>query len=174
MIIDKLRNQETRQSTAKTYLAIWRQFNKFLLSLDSMPFTWEHRTVLLIGYLIHEGMQLTTVKSYVSAIKRTLLNDKYKWKDEEVELNSLTKACKLKNGVVHTRLPIYCSLLELILFQVKRIHIDQPYLQSLYLALFTLGYYGLMRVGELTFSKNVVKAANLHMATNKDKLLLVL
>ena len=42
------------------------------------------------------------------------------------------------------------------------------------MALFALGYYGLMRVGELTYSTHVVKAANVHMATNKDKLLVVL
>ena len=174
MIIDRLQSQQTRQSTTHTYLAIWRQFNKFLLSLDKMPKNWEARTVLFIGYLIEKGMQSTTVKSYVSAIKRTLLNDKYKWQDEAVQMNLLTQACKLKNDVVHIRLQIHCSLLELILFEVKRIYKDQVYLQSLYLALYALGYYGLMRVGELTMSKHVIKVANVHLATNKDKLLLVL
>ena len=60
------------------------------------------------------------------------------------------------------------------MFEVKRLHKDQPYIQAMYSALCTLGYYGLMRVGELTMSKHVVKAVNVHLATNKDKLLLVL
>ena len=156
VIIDKLRSQQTRESTSKTYLAIWRQFNKFLLSLDKMPTSWEYRTVLFVGYMVE--MQSGTIKSYVSAIKRTLLNDNYQWRDEKVQLSSLTRACKLKNDVVHTGLPIHCELLELILFEVKRKFraTNQPYLEQLYMALFTLGYYGLMRVGELTYSTHVL------------------
>ena len=42
----------------------------------------------------------------------------------------------------------------------------------MYKCLFALGYYGLMRVGEK--SPHVVKAANIHIATNKDKILIVL
>ena len=176
MIIEKLRGQQTRESTAKTYLAIWRQFNKLLLNLDKMPKTWEFRTVLFVGYLIEKGIQSSTIKSYVSAIKRTLIDDKYKWRDEEVQISSLTRACKIKNDVVYTRLPIHCGLLELILFEVKRKFQkdNQPYLMSLYMGLFILGYYGLMRVGELTQSRHVVKAANVHLAMNKDKLLVIL
>ena len=97
------------------------------------------------------------------------------WEDRTVQISSLTKACKLKNDFVYTCLPIHCGLLELILFEVKREFQDkQPYLKALYLALFALGYYGLMRVGELTLSKHVVKAANVHMGLNKDKLLVIL
>ena len=46
------------------------------------------------------------------------------------------------------------------------------------MAIFILGYYGLMRIGELTISNkneaHTLKAKNVHMATNKDKLLLIL
>ena len=176
MILDKLKYQQNRESTTKTYLAVWRQFNKFLLNLDRMPDTWEFRTILFVGYLIEKGMQSSTIKSYVSAIKKTLMNDNYQWKDINVELASLTKACRLKNDVVYTRLPIQCGLLELIMFEIIRVHRlqNQPYLEAMYLAMFALGYYGLMCVGELTYSKHVVKAANVHLALNKDKLLIVL
>ena len=176
MIIDKLKYQQNRRTTTSTYLAIWRQFNKFLLSLDKMPQTWEYRTILFVGYLIEKGFQSSTVKSYVSAIKKTLLCDNYEWKDENVQIVSLTRACKVKNDVVHTRLPIHCSLLELIFFEVRRKFsiLNQPYLESMYLALLALGYYGLMRVGELTLSDHVVKASSVHIATNKDKILIVL
>ena len=75
-------------------------------------------------------------------------------------------------------LPIQCSLLELILFEIQRIFMvrNQPFLSSMYLALFANGYYGMMRVGELTLteSNHAVKAKNVHLATNKDKLLIVL
>ena len=51
---------------------------------------------------------------------------------------------------------------------------DSVYLQIMYKALFALSYYGMMRVGEVTYSDHVVKAKDVHSAQNKDKLLLML
>ena len=160
----------------RTYLSIWRQFNRFLTSLDYMPRLWEDRTTLFIGFLIDKGMQSSTVKSYISAIKRKLVDDGYKWVDDRILLSSLTRACKLINDSVRVRLPIQCGLLELILFEFERTFkaANQWYLELMYKALFVLGYYGLMRVGELTISPHVLRAKDIHIATNKDKILVVL
>ena len=51
---------------------------------------------------------------------------------------------------------------------------NQPYLEAMYKAIFILGYYGLMRVSELTFSQHIAKAANVHVAMNKNKIMVVL
>ena len=176
LIIEKLKCQQNRESTNKTYLSVWRQFNCFVISLDVKPRLWEDRTSLFIAHLVEKGIQSGTIKSYVSAIKKTLVDDNYQWQDDKVLLGSLTRACKLINDRVRTRLPIQCGLLELILFEIQRIFTYgyQSYLESLYKAMFALGYYGLMRVGELTFSQHVVKARNVHIADNKDKLLIIL
>ena len=72
LIIDKLLRQTTRKSTNKCYLSIWRQFNKFVISLDKRPDNGEDRVTLFIGYKIDQGMQSTTVRSYVSAINVTV------------------------------------------------------------------------------------------------------
>ena len=136
MIIDKLLMNRNRASTSKAYLCIWRQFNKFLMSLDCKPDLWEDRTNLFVGFLISEGKQSCTVKSYVSAIKRTLLNDGYNWKDDRILLTLLTCACRIRNDKVRTRLPISCSLLEMILFEIQRMLKDQCYLELLYKAIF--------------------------------------
>ena len=131
---------------------------------------------LFIGFKIDQGMQSSTVKSYVSTIKRTLIDDGYIWNNQRVLLASLTRACKLVNDRVRTRLPIHCSLLEMILFEVERIfnHNGQQYIQLLYKTLFALSYYGLMRVSEVTLSDHVVKAKYVHIPTKKEKLQLVL
>ena len=91
-------------------------------------------------------------------------------------MGSLTKACRLINDKVYTRLPIQCSLLEMLLFEVHRLYSlkGQVYLQVMYKALFALSYYGLMRVGEVTASDHVMKAKDVHLAMNKSKLLIVL
>ena len=124
------------------------------------------------GFKIDQGMQSSTVKSYISAIKKMLVDDGYPWDDKKVLVASLTKACKLVNDRVKTRLPIQCGLLELILFEVQRIYSsnNQMYLQVLYQALFAFSYYGMMRVCEVTASDHVIRARNVHKGKNKDKL----
>ena len=176
LIIEKLKCNQNRESTNKNYLSIWRQFNMFVISLDVKPKFWEDRTTLFIAHLVQKGNQSSTIKSYVSAIKKTLVDDGYEWQDNKVLLGSLTRACKLVNDRVKTRLPIQCGLLELLLFEVQKVFAarSQGYLEVLYKALFALGYYGLMRVGELTYSPHVIKAKDVHMATNRNKLLLIL
>ena len=103
-----------------------------------------------MGYLIDKGMQSATVKSYISAIKKTLIMDKYKWDDKLVLVRALAKACRLTNDRVTTRFPIHCSLLEMILFGVQRHYTAQGqwYLEILYKTIFAISYYGLMRVGK--------------------------
>ena len=142
--------------------------------MDCKPESWEGRTALFCAYIIQEGAQSQTVKSYVSAIKTVLKNDGYDWNESAILINSLTRACKLKNDCVKQRFPIHKKLLELILFEVKRILPDQMYLQVMYRAIFCLAYYGLMRIGELVEGSHTVKASNIHIGVNKNKIMIVL
>ena len=155
-------------------MSIWRHFNSFLIKLDRKPEDWEQRTALFCAYLIDKGNKSTTLKSYVSAIKMILREDGYQWEDNKILLSSLTRACKLENDTVKCRFPIQRKLLELILFENQRLHSNQLYLQVLYEAILLLAYYGLMRIGELTQGDHPIKARDVHIATNKDKMLIVL
>ena len=116
-ILESLNNQQTRQSTTNNYLSIWRNFNKFLLRLDKkVTGSWEERVALFGAHLISTGTKSSTLKSYFAAIKSILKRDGYQWDDNKVLLSALTCACKLKNDVVITRLPIQSKLLELLIF----------------------------------------------------------
>ena len=106
--------------------------------LDVLPSRWEQRVTLFAAYLIDKGLQSSTIKSYVLAIKYVLIDDNYKWEDEQVLLNTLTRACRRTNDRVYIRRPIKKPLLELILFEVGRYWRDQPYLIVLYRAMFAL------------------------------------
>ena len=67
------------------------------------------------------------------------------------------------------------GLLEIILFELEQYFAQQKYLEILYKTMLILGYYGLLRVGEITSSsKHTMKAKDVHVAKNKDKLLIVL
>ena len=174
--MEKLRGANTKDSTKRIYLAIRRQFNAFIIKLDKRPSSWEERTAMFLAHHADNGTQSSTLKSYVSAIKRILIDDGYLWDDNIVLLSSLTKGCRLINDQVRVRLPIQFGLLELILFEVQR-HFagkNQPFLIKLFQAMFALGYYGLFRVGELTCSQHVMKAKNVHLALNKEKLMVIL
>ena len=50
----------------------------------------------------------------------------------------------------------------------------QIYLASLYRALFSTAYFGLFRVGELTKGEHPVLARDIHISTNKRKILFIL
>ena len=166
--------KQNRQSTNKSYLGIWRQFNSFLIKLDRKPESWEERVTLFVSYKIDGGAQSSTIKSYVSAIKRILTDDGYEWDSTKIMLTSVTKACRMVNDKVYTRLPIQFVLFEVILLELERMYPDQIYLETLYKAMFIFSYYGLMRVGEITESEHVLKAGNVHSAVNKGKILIVL
>ena len=173
-IIDKLKSKRVRSSTSKNYLNIWRIFNKFLIRLDNKPGSWEERIYLFAAYLIDRGNKSNTIASYISAVKGVLKDDGYEWDENKALLSTLTRACKLVNDVVKVRLPIQKRLLELILFENQRILAGQPFLAVLFEAIFCLGYYGLMRIGELTEGDHPIKAKDVHIAMNKNKILIVL
>ena len=65
-VIDRLKMDAFRSSTACNYLNVWRSFNKFLIRLDGKPKLWEEWTMMFCAYLIYQGtIQSSTVKFYV-------------------------------------------------------------------------------------------------------------
>ena len=167
-----------KQTTRKTYHSVWTKFNKFLLRLDVMPSTWERRVAVYCAYLIDQGLQSSTLKSYVSAIKSVLKSIQYPWQDSKLYMEALTRICSSENDIVTTRLAIGKNLLNLIIYELIRMfeQNNQPYLLELYKMIFLLAYYGLLRISELTktVSGHAVKAKDVHVGYNKDKILLIL
>ena len=173
-IIDSLKNKTVWDSTNENYLAIWRQFNHFIIRYDKKPSTWEEHTSLFCAYLISEGLKSQTIKSYISAIKKILTIDGYEWNQNKVLFQSLTQACHLTNDTVMLHLPISGNLLELILFETQHYFHNQLYLEILYQAIFMMMYYGLMRIGEVVSGTHTLKARNVNIARNKDKIQIIL
>ena len=158
----------------RNYISVWRQFNNFIIKLDELPESWEDRVTLFGAVLVDSGIQSSTLRSYFSAIKCMLVDDGYKWDQNKVLVNTLTRTCKCVNDVVRTRLPIQKSLLEMLCFKIECTYAAQPYLERMFKAFFLLLYYGLFRIGELAWSQHAVRAKDVHIANNKDKMLFVL
>ena len=173
-ILESLKCSRNRDSTRYNYHTVWKLFSKFVLQLDVKPNSWEECIFLFLTYLVNIGRQSLTVKSYYSAIKAVLRDDNYELNENTVLVHTITRACKLSNDTYAARLPIRLQLLELILCEIECSFSEQFCLKTLYLALFALAYYGLFRIGELTFSNHVIKAKDIHIALNKNKILIFL
>ena len=175
-IVEKLKRDRIRDSTKTNYYSVWKTFNEFFIRLDNKPNSWEERIVLFVGYLVQTNKKSQTIKSYISAIKAVLREDNVILNEDKFLLNALTKACKLKNDTVRTRLPISKGILELMVKEINKFYsnIGQTYLQILYIAVFTTAYYGLFRVGELGDSPHAIKVNDVHIGDNKKKLLFIL
>ena len=174
LILEKVKCLKYPYSTKKVYQLVWHKFNSFLLRLDNHPKSWEERTALFGAFLFKEGLQSQMIKLYFSAIKATLIDNDYDWDDDKVILTSLVRASKLVNDRFLVRLPIYKGLLELLLFEIECMYETQPFLEALYKAFFLISYYGMFRVGELALGPHTLKAKDVHIAQNKDKILFVL
>ena len=132
LIIEKLKCSRTRQSTKDNYLGIWQQFNKFMRRLDIIPEKWEDQAILFCAHLVEQGLQSSSIKSYLSAIKGVLRDDNYDWNEDKLLILMMTRACCITNDRLCVRLPIGRSLLEVVLFELGRIFKDQPYLLITY------------------------------------------
>ena len=168
--------EKHENSTKENYHGIWKNFNRFIIRLDVIPSTWEDRLTLFIGHLADNGIQSSTIKSYISAIKAVLEYDDHKWDEDKLKINALTKACSLRNDTVKVKLPIQNGFLEQLLFELERLYDQQAYLEILYRTMMLLQYFGLLRVGEITKSKHVLKAKDIHIPSygSKEKLKLYL
>ena len=107
-------------------------------------------------------------------IRAVLFKVGIKLHEDTCLIHSLTKACRLINDKVKTRLPIHRGILNVLLKNIPRVFDKQPYLETMYKALFITAYFGLFRVGELTLGTHPVLAKDVHIALNKKKLLFLL
>ena len=177
-IIDRLKLERNRDSTRKNYHTVWKVFSKFFIQLDMRPVLWEDRIVLFAGYLIDKGRKASTVKSYISAIKSVLKEGDIEISEDRFLINSLIRACHYKRDRVHIKLPIRRYLLNALLINLDKYYLrttqPQPYLCKLFKAVFVAAYYGLLRVGEVAKGEHPVLAKDVHIGTNKDKILFIL
>ena len=176
MVIKKLKCGSHRDSTKRNYQTVWRLFSKFNLKLDIKPETWEQRILLFAGYLINENKKAGTVRSYISAVKTTLRLEGIEINENQFLLGTLTRACKLCNDVWSVQSPIQKGMLKRLLCSISNYfsELNQEYLKLLYLAIFSTGYYGMFRIGELTSGSHPVTVKNVKIGTNKDKLMFIL
>ena len=174
-ILEHLKGNRHEKSTKKNYHGIWTKFNQFVISLDHIPKKWEEKLTYYCAYMVYvKRLKSATIRSYVSAIKQTLLDDGYEWDNQLFLLATFVQNCEKDNNTLKPRLPIKKNLMEMILCEVERKYREQPYLETLYKTVFIVAYYGLLRVGELAISEHTVRAHNVHCNKEEQKILILL
>ena len=131
---------------------------------------------LYVSYLINSNIKSNTIKCYISAICAILSEVQVELNEDKILLSSLTRACRIHNNRITTKLPIKKGLVNLLIHSLQDYYANNPqvYLTKLFAAMFSTTYYGLFRIGEVTASQHVVKAKDVHIGTNKHKLMFVL
>ena len=109
--VNMLKYQSQRCSTRRSYYNIWKSLNQFFLKLDHRPTQWEDRLVLFIGHLIEQNRRLSTINSYVSAIRAVLQEQYITLNENKYLLKSLIRACRSNNDSVSTKIPVQKQLL---------------------------------------------------------------
>ena len=97
---------------------IWKIFSNFFVRLDYKPNNWADRLSLFVGHLIQNKRQSSTVRCYVSAIKSVLKDCNIEVEEDQYLISSLTKACRLQNDQVRTRLPLQKGVLGILLKEI--------------------------------------------------------
>lgn len=151
--------------------------NRFISGFDRLPPTWEERMTIWATHLANHKKQSPTVSSYMSAIRHVLATDGIVVPKTSLELAMIIKACKLHNDVIYIRLPIQIKLLNRMLELVEdhyAINLGQVYLAAWLKTAFVMGYYGLMRISEISKGEHAVLATDLNYAHNKRKITIYL
>ena len=112
----------------------------------------------------------------ISAIKSILGREGIYINADKSALSALIQACRRRNDEVCIRLPTHRKLLQVIVDKIRShfMYSGQIYLAKLYRAIALTGYYGLLRIGELTSGTHPILACDTHLGVNRDKIKLVL
>lgn len=161
---DLTANRGNKSSTQRTYRSAYLEFTRFNLSLDNMPELLDDQLAIFVASRVEKGDYSHTVESYLSGIKSMLAVDGIEINTRTARLRALIKACKYKNDRVIQRMPIKEALLVRIIRQVDIMFAGQPYLASLYKCMLVMGYFGMMRVGEMASGDHPVMARDVHLA----------
>ena len=124
----------------------------------------EHELSLFITRLAYEGVQASTIKSYMSGI--SYLHKFYKMPNPVLSfrVSQLIKGIERTNrkSTHSLKKPITMSLLDRLITSLVHV-VDHPYVLAMYAALFCLLYFGCMRVGEA-----VLSVEEAHVALSDD------
>lgn len=163
-----------KKTTKRAYRTAYLSFTQFNLSLDNMPERLDDQLCVYVAYRVERGDTSSTIQSYLSGIKFMLGQDGIEINTRTARLRALIKACKYKNDRVVHRMPISEHLLVKLVRQIDLIFSSQPYLAKLYRCMLVMGFYGMLRVGEMSTGEHPILARDVHFNHRLKKVQVIL
>lgn len=163
-----------KRTTKRAYRTAYLSFTQFNLSLDDMPERLDDQLAVYVAGRVQKGDTSATIKSYLSGIKYMLAKDGIEINTRTARLRALIKACKYKNDRVIHRMPISEHLLVKLVKQYEVIFGGQPYLKKLYTCMLVMGFYGMLRVGEMASGEHPILARDIHFNHRLKKVQVIL
>lgn len=163
-----------RSGTKRVYRMAYLDFTRFNLSLNNMPERLDDQLAIYVAYRVQLGDHSGTIETYLSGIKYMLGKDGIQINTRTTRLRALIKACKYKNDRVIQRMPITETLLVKLIKEIDLIFQYQPYLARLYRCMMVLGFYGMLRVGEMASGEHPILARDVHLNQKLKKVQIIL
>ena len=157
--VNKLINISLATSTNNVYKRAWTLFAECMKNmkinfkgLENIPLTIS-QIVTFIGYLSCKGFSGSTITSYITAIGyiHKILNKSNPTTSTIVQ--KMLASCNKLHSTIDNRLPITLNILHK-LNNALKYTIKEHYFQSLFRAMYTFAFFGLMRLAEITQEVN--------------------
>ena len=157
--VEKLFQASIALSSFKVYRRAWNLFNQAFTNMGlvfngsiDLPLSPD-QIILFVGYLSNAGFASASITSYTSAIGyiHKLLN--MPDPTSQFLVQKLLSACNKVNNSVDTRLPITIVVLQRLVCALDHT-VPNLYLRQLFKAMYSVAFFGLMRLGEITQDSN--------------------
>ena len=176
--INQLIKTSLAPSTHNSYARAWELYRLCAKELkieyddlNSIPLSVEN-VLLYIGFLSLKGYAPTTILTYTSALSFV---HKLKGVTDPtasfVVQKAISGALKLHDSV-DSRLPITTIILEKFIMALNNT-VDNPYLRKLFKAMYSVSFFALMRVGEITSNSSGLVSLKLDQIQFKEDYVLM-
>ena len=159
-MIEEAVSKETKAS----YQRVWTRYTDFCKAyslVSGLPIA-EENFLRFISFLYKQGYASKTIDSMVSALS-------YYHKINAMDCASQSELVKRDLAGIRnilpsndSRLPISKCMLNKLLAEADNI-VSDTFTLALFKAMASLSFYGLLRVGEMTFSRNTLKIESIHV-----------
>lgn len=139
-----------------------------------MPERLDDQLAVYVASRVQKGDHSNTIESYLSGIKHMLGKDGIEINTRSARLRAMIKACKYQNDTVTQRMPISEHLLVKLIKRLDELFASQPYLRKLYRCMLVMGFYGMLRVGEMASGDHPVLARDIHFNHRLKKVQVIL
>lgn len=159
--------------TQDQYKKKWQKFKHFSVkTLHKYPFKATREDVsMYVTHLHNQQNKATTIRTHLSAIAYKFKLKNKQSPTESFRTNKLLVAYTKTDKPTTIRKPIKRSLLKKIVKSIQII-LDNEYEKILFTSLFTLMYHALLRIGEVSKSKNtkhILRRSQVYPMVTKPK-----